>query len=193
MSKKFFIEIGVCDFDTLLPLVESGWDGIFVEPVPFYYNKLPSTVKKEQAAVVGIKTKESLPIVYWDPLSIEKFGKNGEWMKGVSSIDNEYNHFNWNKSYKHLERTVNVQTMTLNELVQKYNVTRIDFLKIDVEGGDWDILKNYSFNPKPTFIKFELKHIRNKFGEVIIEAIKQLLQPLGYIVYFEQNDVYAIC
>ena len=37
----FFIEIGVCDFDTLEPLANNGWSGIFVEPIKHYFDKLP--------------------------------------------------------------------------------------------------------------------------------------------------------
>ena len=40
MKQKIFVEIGVCDFDTLEPLIDNGWLGYFVEPVSKYARKL---------------------------------------------------------------------------------------------------------------------------------------------------------
>ena len=40
MKQKIFVEIGVCDFDTLEPLIDNGWLGYFVEPVNKYASKL---------------------------------------------------------------------------------------------------------------------------------------------------------
>ena len=40
MKQKIFVEIGVCDFDTLEPLIHKGWLGYFVEPVNEYASKL---------------------------------------------------------------------------------------------------------------------------------------------------------
>ena len=40
MRQKVFVEIGVCDFDTLEPLIDNGWLGYFVEPVSKYARKL---------------------------------------------------------------------------------------------------------------------------------------------------------
>ena len=37
--KKVFVEIGVCDFDTLEPLLKNGWEGYFVEPIKKYADK----------------------------------------------------------------------------------------------------------------------------------------------------------
>ena len=39
-KKKVFVEIGVCDFDTLEPLLKNGWNGYFVEPIKKYADKL---------------------------------------------------------------------------------------------------------------------------------------------------------
>ena len=37
---KTFVEIGVCDFNTLEPLLDNGWEGYFVEPIERYAKKL---------------------------------------------------------------------------------------------------------------------------------------------------------
>jgi len=44
MRTKVFVEIGVCDFDTLEPLQKNGWQGYYVEPVEEYANKIKGNV-----------------------------------------------------------------------------------------------------------------------------------------------------
>ena len=44
MRTKIFVEIGVCDFDTLEPLQRNGWQGYYVEPVEEYANKIKGNV-----------------------------------------------------------------------------------------------------------------------------------------------------
>ena len=41
-KEKVFVEIGVCDFDTLEPLLDNGWEGYFVEPIKQYADKIKS-------------------------------------------------------------------------------------------------------------------------------------------------------
>lgn len=43
---KTFIEIGTCDFDTNIPLIESGeWLGVMCEPAPIYFGSLDKQSK----------------------------------------------------------------------------------------------------------------------------------------------------
>ena len=51
MKQKIFVEIGVCDFDTLEPLIDNGWLGYFVEPVSKYARKLNQYDVTECASV----------------------------------------------------------------------------------------------------------------------------------------------
>ena len=37
---QFFVEVGSCDFDTCEKLIKNDWDGIVIEPVKHYYDKL---------------------------------------------------------------------------------------------------------------------------------------------------------
>ena len=68
MKQKIFVEIGVCDFDTLEPLIDNGWKGYFVEPVKEYADKLkaydwrvlPTFIKIEHHHIDDIKMKKML-------------------------------------------------------------------------------------------------------------------------------------
>ena len=52
---KTFIEIGACDFDTLVHLSDEGWQGIVVEPIREYYNNIerkPNVKKIKEFIIV---------------------------------------------------------------------------------------------------------------------------------------------
>ena len=152
----FFIEVGTCDFDTLDKLATNGWKGIMVEPITEYIDKLPKhdNIHYENIAISNVKG--NVDVHYIDPDKIKH--EDDEWMKGISSINGASGPLNFNK---HIERfrdckKVNVETLTLNELCEKYNVTEIDLLKIDTEGHEYYVLKGASKNlSKINYIYFE--------------------------------------
>ena len=74
----FFIEVGTCDFDTLEKLAKNGWDGIMVEPVKEYMDKLPKfdNIHYENIAITDID--DDVDIHYINPNNITR--EDDEWM-----------------------------------------------------------------------------------------------------------------
>ncbi|OFZ56845.1 MAG: hypothetical protein A3D92_18725 [Bacteroidetes bacterium RIFCSPHIGHO2_02_FULL_44_7] len=70
--------------------------------------------------------------------------------------------------------------MTLKDLLQKYNITDIDLLQIDVEGYEYEIIKSIDFNViRPKIIHYENKHLNiDDNRECAI-----LLKAKGYTVF----------
>ena len=188
---KFFIEIGSSDFDTLLPLAENGWSGIVVEPVTELLDNLDihTNVVYENLAILdkdGIST-----IRFCDPKRIPDTEK---WMRGIGNVT-QVNHFWEGAAVTQIMVKRDVRTITLDTLIKKYNVSKIDFLKIDTEGSEWVILKDYSWIVKPTFMKVETVHWpthEKYFKTEIFRTMETVLQKNDYIVYYEKNDLYAI-
>lgn len=188
---KFFVEIGPCNFDTCVQLAENGWAGIVCEPHPKFYNdvcqiygKYPY-VQKVEAAISDIDGKVS----FAPSLTTEL--KNGEdwWKQGISHITSK-NHMGTRikdvgNNYKLYDEDIWVEAMTLNTLLERYNVDQIDYLKIDAEGHEMNILKGYDWDILPTVIQLEHWHIDDG-------AAKELLEEHGYIVNVEKRDIYAI-
>jgi len=177
---KFFMEIGSADFDTLIPLAKNGWHGIIVEPVPEFVANLekhPNIIYENSA----INTKDGeATLRYYDPVWAK------DWRRGVGSISS-VNNFNRNPQLKEKEKIIKVPCYTLDTLIKKHNITQIDYLKIDVEGLEKDILNSYSFAIKPTFIKCEHIHWKEKKEEVF-----EKLKNLGYLIEEAPSDFFAI-
>lgn len=187
---KVFLEIGTSDFDTNLEFVESGaWRGIMVEPsLPFYTNMKAKIDKSSYHYNVILENSAISDTNGFVDFAISK--DIDGWQRGISTVISDshegtclYNLGN-NKEVSY-DRVVKVPCITLDSLLEKYNIKYIDYLKVDTEGHELNIFKNYSWNIKPTFLKIEKKHINQ-------EVLRSILENNGYRVYFEEEDLYAI-
>jgi len=200
---KFFIEIGTSDFDTLEPLAKEGWKGIFVEPVKHLLDNL----KRYDGCIyvnAAILTENKLTNVY-SLKSPKEWWQNGigftteaesrsnhYWSKlkeeGYVAKSNE-EFLNWCKKSKTV--LVNeVEGITLDTLIDKYDVKRIDYLKIDIEGMEHAVLNSYSWSIKPKMLKVEWCHWPT-LGISVEEYIKTL-ENMGYEVKVEDTDLVAV-
>ena len=84
VKMSFFIEVGSCDSDTCERLINNGWSGIVIEPVKYYYDKLPKYphIKYENIAISD--KKDESEIHYIDPEYIKD--EDGKWLHGISSL-----------------------------------------------------------------------------------------------------------
>lgn len=176
--KYDFIEIGTCDYDTLLDSCNSDSIGILVEPVSYYLNNLPniSNVIKLNAAISNIDT---ITEVYWvSPDDIIKYNLP-KWVRGCNSIFNPHptvskllDDKNINKIYN---RTI-VNVLSVNTLIKTFNITHISLLKIDTEGMDCIILNEIINNSIfPNKIIFESNSLSNKkFEELVVIKLKKI-------------------
>lgn len=179
-DSKFFVEIGSCDFGTLNYLAHKGWQGMIVEPVEKYLNRLerlPGVHYVNRA--VDINAASKTMYVYKDSVC-----DNDRDFSGMSSFG-EYV-IDANRS---LVEPIQVHTSTYTDLMIEYNVQRIDFLKIDTEGHDWVILQTaiYEGPLRPALIKAETKHLGHYKNAAVA-----FLEERDYLVYQEMDDLYAI-
>ena len=182
----FFIEVGVCDFDTCEQLVENGWHGLMIEPVPYYFKKLKKHDHIHYENVAISNTSGHQDIHFIDPEKIDSDPEK-EWLKGVSSLDGG-GCFRYNQTvslFQHCKKQT-VQVCTLDDLCKKYNIQSVDFLKIDTEGHDFKVLQSIDLDRVYVkMIKIEHKHVSSR-------DIEEYLRDKNYIVYVEKEDIYAI-
>lgn len=180
----FFVEIGAADFDTLYPLCQNGWGGIVVEPMPQFHDALRAMFAQYADRVFVIPAAVS-----YRNGTIEMANATGDdWARGISHIVDpahtgaRLSDHNDNQSL--FSGTLEVPCMTLDTLLKE--VDHVDFMKIDVEGHELNILESYSFRVKPKMLKVEHKHVDDI-------KLRSLLEGHGYMVWTEADDIYAIC
>jgi len=181
-----FIEVGSCDFDTCEKLIQNGWKGIVIEPVKYYFDLLYKYPNIHYENIAISDEKGQSEIHYVDPKYIQ--GNNQTWIKGISCLKSMSGPLSL-KGNDHLPRLrQTVETDTLESICTKYDITYIDYLKIDTEGHDLRVLKSLNFDKVHVkFIKIEHKHLHDETCQLI-----NFLEDLGYIIYKETDDIYAI-
>ena len=161
---------------------------LLVEPVPYNI----SLLKKNTAKYNNIKIETSAlsdkneikKFYYVKPDSIEKLGKH--WASGIGSFDKHHILNHKNKRFK-IENSdieeIEIQYLTFSDLINKYSITSVDMLQIDVEGAEFEILNSIDF--KKILIKkiiFEFKHFDGTFKEGSkLKLIKDKLTNFNYL------------
>ena len=159
----FIIQIGANDGKMDDPIYEfvtrnpKHVSGILIEPVKDYFEELKINYKKYSNFILlnmAIhNSRKEMTIYRADPIKIEQYGLP-KWTKGMASF---------NKDHPKLPGTPDdvfikekVPCISLNDLLKKHQVAKIDLLQIDTEGHDSEIILNLDFQViKPKIIHFE--------------------------------------
>jgi FkbM family methyltransferase len=171
------VEIGTSDFRTEAGKVE----GIFIEPVKEYFDRLPDCNKLNIA--ISNYTGE-VDVYYIEPSDIEKHNMPN-WVRGCNSINKphptvvKYGYLPYVKTHR-------VKVRKIKDVLKDFEVSEIDFLKIDTEGHDAVILNDFldTVDFLPKHIKFESNELSSK------KEIDKLLKRLekNYKVTKVKND-----
>lgn len=166
----FFVEIGASDGVTLsntyLLEKEFGWSGICVEPIPNNYEKLmenrPNSICCDRA-VYDVSDKT----VVFD------IANNYNLLSGISE------HLDCHKKEVDTDKTtIEVKTISLNDLLEKNNAPSfIEYLSLDTEGSEYEILKNLDFSK----YVFGLIDVEHNYVEPRRTQIRNLLVSNGYV------------
>lgn len=159
----YFVDIGATDGITnnnTYALEGRGWSGICVEPNLDCYTKLKNNRNCiiSTAAIYPIGGKDLELIVA------------GEYSTLYEYADSDHHYTKRQHGFR--QRVV---TMTLDELLKLHKAPKkIDYLSLDVEGAELDILKNFSWNYEIRLITVEHNNGRNK------DPLADLLEGMGY-------------
>ena len=180
---KTFIEIGACDFNNNDDLLDAGWKGFFVEPIPQYYDNLLRKVSGKEAVVIRAAVTDFNGTVEMDTVP----GAT-DWTRGISHISSEVLDNTVSglvkKNARARMQVLSVPAITLDKLFDDYNIDELDFMQMDVEGHELVIFKNYSWRVKPKFIRIEHKFVDDTI-------LFKLLEDKGYKCWTERDDIYG--
>ena len=172
----YFVEIGASDginlSNTYLLETEFDWKGICVEPIPYNYEKLIINRPKSICFHEAVYNQSGLNLEF-------DISNNFDLLSGISeNIDCYRTRVDANKT------TIIVPTISLTDLLDRAKAPSfIEYLSLDTEGSEYEIIKNFNFNK----YKFGLIDIEHNNIEPRRTYIKNLLLNNGY-VYLGPND-----
>ncbi|WP_269625338.1 tetratricopeptide repeat protein [Prochlorococcus marinus] len=165
-EKGFFVEFGSCDgfIGSNSYLLEKffNWNGILAEPATFWHKEL----KKNRS--VKIETK-----CVWRSSGEDIFFNEPSTFKQMGSIESFYN---TKKEYIEETKRYIVKTISLLDLLDINKAPKnIDYLSIDTEGSEYEILKAFDFER----YRFKVITCEHNFTPMR-EKIYYLLTKKGY-------------
>lgn len=168
----YFVELGACDgvhfSNTLYFERELGWNGICIEPNPDYLENL----RKNRRCNV------SDGLAY----SHEDVSVSFSLCDVVSAIVDD------NKNpFTRADRVIEKKTTTLSKIFDTFSAPRIiDYLSLDVEGQEYNILSTFPFD-KYQFRCMTVEHNAPHTGPEMQTKIRGVLEANGY-KYVKGND-----
>ncbi len=160
----FFVEFGASDgknlSNTFYLEKEHKWNGILVEPGKKWHDQLDSNRScKIDHRCVFSSTGEFVAFLETDELELSTIASH------ASEDDHAVNRMSNNMYH--------VETVSLDDLLDYYNAPKIiDFISIDTEGSELEIIENFDFS-KRTIIFFSIEHnftVNERFIDKVMES-----------------------
>ena len=179
-----FVDIGANDGLTISNTYyfekELGWTGIAVEPMPIIFEKLQAN--RSCDLVQGCVTQKPGKATF-----VELEGESN-MLSTLTEHDQGLTARRLNKNSKRhnlKKREIEVDCITFTAITEKYNVENIDFLSVDTEGGELDILKSIDFDKTPV----KIISVENNYYD---NEIKDYLEGEGFIAIgtFKVDEIY---
>lgn len=191
-SEITLIQVGANDgisFDNIYPFfVSNNTRGLVIEPLPDFFDRLKlnySAYPKITPLRLAIHpSKESISIYR---LKFDSLQKYPHWANGIASFDKQHL-IKLNIKDEDIEAD-NVPCSSLMSLIDQYKLENLDYLQIDTEGFDDEIIKMIDFSKcRPKIIKFEVHHLSVERKNLILK----LLTEQRYKIIDERRDMLAV-
>jgi FkbM family methyltransferase len=167
----FFLDIGAADgvggSNTIMLEKFYEWDGICIEPNPEFFCSLKTNRRATCVqACVGTEVRE---VVF----------RMAGFYGGIQDNLSEWHRKNWDG-----HPVIKMTTQLIGDILDRHNVPEvIDYISLDIEGGEEDILKSFPWD------KYK---VRSMTVEKSSGGLVELIESLGFIIVknpFAKPDV----
>ena len=183
----FFVDVGAHDGislnNTLYFEKYNKWTGINIEPIKNVFNKLiknrPDCINLNYAVCnYNGETDFLLNIGYTEMLSGIKESYDDRQL-------NQLNHRN--NIYSSNTEIIKINTIKLETIFDKYNIKNINYLSIDVEGGEFEVIKSINFDK----VFIDVIEFECNYEDSCIPIVKYL-ESKNFILIHKSLDFFMI-
>lgn len=178
-----FVDIGAHNGKTLSNTyfleTQRKWTGICFEPIPEIFEELERN--RRCVCIEGCAYNKICE------LNFKKLTGHTEMLSGIvetfhpnhlERINNEL------QAFGGTEENIKVQAFTLSSILSKYNITHVDYLTIDTEGSELQVLEGIDFNNVDiTYI--DIEHNYSDY----IQDVEYLVSKNYSVIHNIGNDV----
>ena len=159
-------------------LYEQGFSGVNIEPDPIIFGKLRSKRRRDVNLNIGIgKANTKLTFYVLSSNTLSTFSK--ETAQRYVDYGNQK-----------IEKELMIDVVDVNLIVKQYFQSRsLNFISLDVEGLDMEILKSFDFTMRrPEIFCVETLTYTENNTESKLTGIIEYMESVGY---FPQSDTYV--
>lgn len=187
-EKGTFVDVGAHDgitFSNTYLLEKMGWNGIAVEPIPSIYKKLAENRKciTINGCVAPNSGKERFRVLTGHP-------------QMLSGLVDEYDPRHLNRIKNELDvhggeyTDIEVDCFNFNELLEKNNISYIDYLSIDVEGVEYKLLNSIDFDRiHISVIGIENNYIDSRIPQFLIRKGFKFHSRVGVDEFYQNRHL----
>jgi FkbM family methyltransferase len=158
-------------------IVENSWSGILIEPIEHLYNDLKKLYTNNQNInILNIAIGNSSTFFTVN----QQVAKNQDcppYWSMISSFDRDFISQHDNNYFEKYIEKINVKSAYLKDIV----VDKIDYLFVDAEGYDDEVIYTFDFNVCRPNIIYEWYHLNDQKNIKLWNYLKNL----GYNIYRE--------
>lgn len=150
-ENSVMFDVGAHVGSTLKPFLLNNWNVYAFEPNPNMYKKIESFIKNNSDFANNLKLeKKCVNDIEQENLTFYL----SEVSNGISSLTPFHN--------SHKKAPFTVSSIRLDNYMKTNNINHVNFLKIDTEGHDYNVLKSYPWHKdKPDVIECEFEDYKS--------------------------------
>ncbi len=180
------VEVGAARPDqisTSKAFKEKGWRCINVEPNPYFAEEHRKIGNEIYEVALSNEAKDNVIFdICRNPLFKNEKTEGMCW----SAIAGKFQ-YKLPMDWVPYTEKVKVKVITLNQLLESLNITQLDFVSIDVEGWELEVMQGFdTYKYKPKIIVLEnLDHV---------PSYHEYMRAINYryVKYLQQNEIYEL-
>jgi len=195
-KEALLVQIGSNDGKTGDPLYQlfnknTTWKGLFVEPVPYLFERLQANypdVSRFSFENAAINEGQDLDFYWVDPDAVPNKQELPFWYDQLGSFNKDHILNALDGQLAPYIVSAKLEGITLDTLFERHGVAQFDVLHIDAEGYDWVVLQQLDLQRfQPSFILYEHSHLSKEDLQSSIDFLKK-----DYHVYRIGIDLLAV-
>ncbi len=183
IKNGFYVDVGANDpdvFSVTRRFYMSGWRGINIEPSQKLYTRLALKRTRDINLMIGVGSTNKKEL-------FREYPKGDGLSTFSESMKKAYEKSGYEPAREYVDITVPIRTLA--SVFEEYSVDKIDFLKIDIEGYEYEaIIGNNWKKYRPTLLCIEANHVDKDWRPFLMEQGYHLVFFDGLNEYYIANE-----
>lgn len=164
VKNGFYVDVGANDpdvYSVTKRFYMSGWHGINIEPSSRFFNRLELKRTRDVNLMVGVGSSNK-------DESFREYLQADGWSTFSDVMKQSYEQTGHAHTLEYTDTIASIRT--LKSIFEEFAVDHIDFLKIDIEGYEYDAIVGNDWNKyRPTLLCIEANHIDKDWRPKLLE------------------------